>query len=213
MKRLEDRKKRRRKLKLYIIRHGQTEWNVERRLQGWKNSELTESGRRNAERLAEKLKDVDFDKIYTSTQKRAIDTGNIIKGDRDIELITLENLKERGFGSWEGMKIEEIDRLHGKMYKTYKETPHLYDPIDGESFEEIYARVNKALDEIISKKGENILVVSHGITIKIMISIIKEIPLERLNEIPTYEGTALSICQLDRDRLEFILEGDTSHIE
>lgn len=200
-------------MKLYIIRHGQTEWNLQRRLQGWKNSELTEKGRKDAERLAHRLKDIEFDKIYTSQQKRAIDTGNIIKEDREIDLITLEGLKERGFGSWEGMKIEDIDRLHGERYKVYKETPHLYDPIDGEGFKEIYTRVNKALDEILSQGGENILIVSHGITIKVILSIIKGIPLERLNEIPVFEGTALSICQVDGDRLEFILEGDTSHIE
>lgn len=200
-------------MKLYIIRHGETEWNKEMRLQGWNNSNLTQYGVENAEKLSQRLKDIDFDYIYSSTQRRAIETANIIKGERDTEIIQLEGLREIGFGSWEGMKIEDINLKYNNEYNTYINKPHLYRPVDGESFQELFSRVKDSLERILSKKGENILIVCHGVTIKALFSIIKGIPLEEFYKIPIYPGTALNICEVNGDDMRFILEGDTSHID
>ncbi len=201
-------------MKLYIIRHGQTEWNVEKRLQGWKNSPLTQKGRSDAERLAERLKDINFDYIYSSTQERAFKTAEIIKKDRNIDIIKLETLKEIGFGKWQGMKIKDIEVEYKNNYNTYMDTPHLYQPIEGsESFQDIFERAKKALDRIIENGGENVLIVSHGVTIRVLIAIIKEISLDDLHSIPIHIGTALNICQIDGEKMKFIVEGDTGHME
>lgn len=200
-------------MKLYIIRHGQTEWNKAGRLQGWNNSNLTQHGIENAERLGQRLKDIDFDYIYSSTQKRAIDTANIIKGNRNIDIIQLEGLREIGFGSWEGMEIDEINSKYSREFDAYLNTPHLYRPIDGESFQELFSRVEDSLNRILSKKGENILIVCHGVTIKALFSIIKDIPLKELYKVPIYPGTALNICEVNKDEMHFIMEGDTSHMD
>lgn len=200
-------------MKLYIIRHGQTEWNVEGRLQGWNNSNLTEEGRLNAEKLADRLEDIDFDFIYSSTQQRAIDTANIIKGNRNKDIIKLDELKEIGFGTWEGMAINMINEKHGESFDTYLNRPHLYQPMDGESFQDIFKRAEKALKKIIKQGGENILIVSHGVTIKVLTAIIKGIPLEELYKLPVHLGTALNICQVNDSEMKFIVEGDTSHID
>lgn len=98
-------------LKLYITRHGQTEWNIENRLQGWRDSNLTEKGIEDAVNLSERLKDVDFTHIYTSTQKRAIETAKILRRKRDIKIIELDELKEIGFGEWEGIEKEELHTI------------------------------------------------------------------------------------------------------
>lgn len=200
-------------LNLYIIRHGQTEWNVLRRLQGWNNSNLTEQGIKDAERLSERLKHIDFDYIYSSPQPRALDTANIIKANRSIDISLLDGLKEIGFGVWEGMSIDEINKKYDGHYNTYINTPHLYEPIDGESFEDIFKRVEESLKTIISKGGNNILIVSHGVTIKILTSIIKDIPLHELYNIPIHQGTALNVCEVKDDKIRFVIEGDASHID
>lgn len=200
-------------MKLYIIRHGQTQWNLEKRLQGWKNSDLTKKGILDAKNLRDRLKDIDFDFIYSSSQKRAIDTAEIIRDGRSIDIIQLEGLKEIGFGKWEGMEREELQRKYKKEFDVYLNTPHLYRPIKGaESYEDIYKRVEESLNEILKNKGENVLLVSHGVTIKILTSIIKEIPLEEIYNIPIHRGTALNICEIKNGKKEFIVEGDTSHI-
>lgn len=200
-------------MKLYIIRHGQTMWNTQRRLQGWKNSDLTEKGISDAENLAKSLEAIDFDYIYSSSQKRAIDTANIIKNDRKIDIIQLEGLKEIGFGKWEGMEMQDLQNKYKEEFHTYLNRPHLYKPVEGaESFKEIYRRVQSALETILKNKGDNILIVSHGVTIKVLTSIIKEIPLEEIYKIQINRGTALNICQVEEGKVEFILEGDTSHM-
>lgn len=199
-------------MKIYFTRHGQTEWNVMRKLQGWNNSNLTEKGIESAKRLSLRLKDVDFDLIYCSTQQRALDTAKIIRDNKDIDIKRLDELKEIGFGFWEGMEIGKIQEKYGTEYDTYLNRPHLYEPLDGESLLDVYKRVEKALDEILSTNAENVLVVSHGVTIKILISIIKGIPLEKLYTIPIQTGTALNICEYDGNRLKLIVEGDISHV-
>lgn len=201
-------------MKLYIIRHGQTEWNTEKRLQGWNNSDLTQKGIQDAENLSERLKDTDFDHIYSSPQRRAFETAEIVKRDRNIDIVKLDGLKEIGFGSWEGMKIDEILAEYKDEYRSFIDTPHLYEPIPGnESFEDIYERVDQALKKIIKRGGDKVLIVCHGVTIKVLISIIKEIPLKDFSTIPIHIGTALNICEVNEGEIKFTLEGDISHIE
>ncbi|HLR20371.1 MAG TPA: histidine phosphatase family protein [Tissierellaceae bacterium] len=200
-------------MNLYIIRHGQTEWNVQKRLQGWKNSNLTKQGMKNTENLSYRLKDIEFDYIYSSPQERAIDTANIIKRDKDIDINILDGLKEIGFGTWEGMDIDTINSKFGDKFETYLNRPHLYEPIDGESFEDIFKRVRKSLTDIINNGGDNVFIVSHGVTIKVLTAIIKDIPLKELYNIPIYEGTALNICRVKEKEIKFIVEGDTSHMD
>lgn len=201
-------------MKLYIIRHGQTEWNIQKRLQGWNNSNLTQKGILDAENLAERLKDVDFTHIYSSTQKRAIHTAEILRKDRNIDIIKLDSLKEIGFGKWEGIEMKELLDKYKDEFDIYLNKPHLYKPtLDGESYDDIFKRVRESLEEILKSGGENILIVSHGVTIKILTSIIKRIPLEKLYTIDINKGTALNICEVKEDKIEFIVEGDTSHMK
>lgn len=199
-------------MNIYFTRHGQTEWNVSRRLQGWENSNLTEEGIERAKRLGKRLEDVDFDLIYSSPLQRALDTAKLIRGERDIGIKSLDDLKEIGFASWEGMEIDAIKEEYTDEYDTYLNRPHLYEPRDGESLMDVYNRVENALDEILSTNAENILIVSHGVTIKVLTSIIKEIPLEELYKIPVQVGTALNICKYEGNKLRFIVEEDTSHL-
>lgn len=200
-------------MKLYITRHGQTKWNIETRLQGWNDSDLTQKGKQDASALASRLADINFDHIYSSTQKRARETAEIIKSDRNIDITELEDLREIGFGQWEGMTMKDIQDNYKDEFDVYLKKPHLYKPIlNGESYDEIFDRVNRALKEIIKNGGDNILIVSHGVTIKILTAIVKDISREDLYEIGISKGTSLNICQVNEDGIEFILEGDTSHI-
>ena len=199
-------------MKIYFTRHGQTEWNVAGKLQGWKNSNLTTKGIESAKKLSQRLKDVDFDLIYSSSQARAVETAELIRGDKDTDIIILDDLREIGFGSWEGMKIDDIKDRYSTEYDTYLNKPHLYKPIEGETLEDIYNRVESALEEILSNDVENVLLVSHGVTLKVLTSIIKDIPIHELSKIPIQRGTALNILEYDGEKLRFLVEEDTSHI-
>ena len=200
-------------MKIYLIRHGQTEWNAIKKLQGWNNSELTEKGIEDARNLSERLKDIEFDVIYSSPQKRALDTAKIIKGDRNTEIVTLEELKEIRFGVWQGMTLEKVKEKYPKEYDDYFNRPHLYKPIgDGESLKDIYNRAEKAYEKILNGNHKNVLVVSHGVTLKALRAIVKNIGLEKFGELEVHPGTALNIIEKINGKMSLVVEGDTSHM-
>ncbi len=200
-------------MKLYITRHGETEWNKISKMQGWQNSDLTQKGIENAIKLSQRLKDIDISTIYTSPLGRALDTAKYIRGNRNIEIITCEELKEIKLGLWEGMENERIIDLYKEEHYNFWHKPHLYKPVgDGETLEELFNRVNRILKHIIKNtKGENVLIVTHGVTIKVIYSIIKGLKIEDLPSLPIIEGTSLNIVEVNGDEMKFILEADTSH--
>lgn len=201
-------------MNIYIIRHGETEWNKINKMQGWQNSDLTEKGVKDAIKLGKRLEDIDFSNIYSSPLGRAIDTANYVKGNRNIEIEILDGLKEMGFGLWEGVENEKVVELYEEEHYNYWNKPNLYTPNDGESFEDLFKRVDEVLKCIIeNSKGENVLVVSHGVAIKAIYAIIKDCKLKDFWNLPYIDGTSLSILEIDGDNMEFILEGDISHFE
>lgn len=201
-------------MKIYITRHGETEWNKEGRMQGWKNSNLTEDGIKNAKKLGERLKHVDFDCIYCSPLGRAVDTAKYIRRDKKTEIILVDSLKEMGFGKWEGMEHDIIKELYPTEHFNFWNKPHLYNPIEGESFNELFERVNDVLNQITSNSSlENVLIVSHAVVIKAIYAIIKKYPLEELWNSPFLQGTSLTIIEVEDNEINMILEADTSHLE
>lgn len=157
---------------LWIVRHGQTEWNLQGIVQGHKNSNLTELGIKQAEETANKLKSINFDAIFSSDSGRAVKTAEIIKLDREIIIQTSQLLRERSYGKFEGLhadickkelkdKIEERNKLINEEYEKYK----LAD--DVESDDEVVVRFMIQLREIaVAYPGKQILIVTHSDCIK-----------------------------------------------
>lgn len=200
-------------MKIYITRHGETQWNTEGKMQGWNNSNLTEKGIANAKKLSESLKHIDFDCIYCSPLGRTIETANHIRGDKNTKIILEEAFKEMGFGCWEGVEHSEVEKLYPTERYNFWNKPHLYKPIDGESFQQLFSRVQEALDRIINKaEGENILIVSHAVTLKAIYAIVKQTPIEEIWNPPFMKDTCLSIIEVKDNEMKFILEADVSHL-
>ena len=153
-------------MKIFITRHGQTEWNALGRLQGRKDIELNEVGKEQALTTGEKIKDEKIDIIITSPLKRARKTAEIINETVKCNIIFEDSLKERGYGIFEGMIRKEInDELINSdilnnyyINKEYKEI---------ETIQSLCSRVWKLLDNLKPKyKDNNILLVTHGGTIR-----------------------------------------------
>lgn len=154
--------------KLYLTRHGETEWNEKGMMQGWQDSPLTELGENQAIWLKERMKDLHIDVIYSSPIGRAFDTAKIIKGDRDIPLIKDDGLKEMNFGLWEGQNQEILKAMNKENHFNFWNVPSKYVPTgDGETFNEIKERSFKTVNKVLEKeKGKTILIVTHTITLK-----------------------------------------------
>ena len=201
-------------MRIYITRHGETEWNKAGKMQGWQNSNLTRKGTANAKKLGESLKHIEFDHIYCSPLGRALDTAESIRGYKNTEITIKESLKEMGFGCWEGVELTELEELYPVQKYNFWHKPHLYEPVDGESYEELIGRVSVVFDEIVSNtSANNVLIVTHAAVIKAMYSIIKGLNLENFWEPPYIHDTCLTLLEAVNGEVRFILEADTSHLD
>lgn len=161
---------------IYLTRHGQTLWNLEKRLQGRGNSPLTEDGIERAKELRDRLKNIHIDIIYSSPIERAFETAKIIKGDKDIEIITDNGFMEMSFGDYEGRRTDEIMKENPSwdISLIMKGSTKLSAP-NGENLGEVRIRVANTMDKIIKRNiGKTILIVAHGITLKAIMYYFKD---------------------------------------
>lgn len=194
-------------LKLYVTRHGETEWNRQNRLQGQRNSPLTEVGISQAQLLGEHLKNTPFIKIISSPSKRAIQTANYLACGRNIAVDTDERLNEICLGDWEGQTIEELKKKDPVQFNYYWNEPMLYRNPAGEDFYEVYDRVQAFLDDVVQiAPSGNVLIVSHGVIVKMLLLICKRLPLSELWTPPWVANTSLSIVEVDQKKFQLVLE-------
>ncbi|MBE3102806.1 MAG: histidine phosphatase family protein [Bacilli bacterium] len=201
-------------LTLYITRHGQTEWNLQSRMQGWADSPLTASGVTAAIQLGKRLKDVKLDAVYSSTSGRTIHTAQLIIHERGIPLIKKEDLREINVGEWQGMVSTEIERDYPEQVKTYYEHPSHYESTSGENFHMLKERILRAVEEIVTAHPDgNVLIVTHGVVKKCLINYFSGAELDLLWNPPFILGTSLTILEIHSDRRELTMVGDMSHAE
>jgi len=200
--------------RIYLTRHGETEWNRQRRFQGSKNSELTEKGILGAELLATRVEDIELDCIVSSPLKRAYHTAEIVRGKKDIDIIKNEGFKEINLGDFEGMRWDEIEQLHGEILKRISKDPLNNRYPNGENLSEFYSRVERAFKEVINKcRNKNVLIVAHGGTIKCIESYIRKFKISK-----DWMGNVVQNCSLscvdvdDNNNIKEILYNDTEHL-
>ena len=140
---------------ILLVRHGETDWNLERRVQGQTDRPLNETGRRQARELASALADESIDAIFSSDLVRAHETARILAEPRGLDVTVLPDLREKDFGTWEGLTDREIlDRFPEARGRPWG---------DAETSEDVGRRVVGALLRIAdSHPGASVLVVAHG---------------------------------------------------
>lgn len=197
----------------YIVRHGQTNWNILGKTQGHGNSDLTEQGIVQARELAEDITKYPIDYIYSSDLGRAIQTAEILGEKLNIEVQKTEGLREMGFGVWEGLLIDEIKKDYSDIYDIWRNDPHLVNIPKGETLQVIKKRVDNFIEEI-NKKHENkhIIFVTHSITLRVMLLSFLGSGMENIYRIKQ-DNTALNIVEY-RDYGPVVIKmNDTSHIK
>lgn len=198
-------------MKIYLVRHGETEWNKEYRLQGQADTRLNDYGRELAVITAEALSRIPFEVIYHSPLNRAEETAHILKKDRKIDIIADERLKEMSFGISEGCHIHAIkNNPEDPMYNFLKYPDKYIPPKNGESFEEVYARSEAFMKEMILQmegKYENVLIVAHGAINRTILNTIAEIPVSDFWNI-RLKNCAVSVIDLTDGKLTIEQEGE-----
>ena len=158
-------------LKLYIVRHGETEWNVIKRFQGQLNTSLTEKGMEKLRETGKKLENVLFDEVYTSELGRTVASAEIILNEnrgyknKKLELKKLAELNEVYFGVWQGLTYEEVFLKYPEEANNYFYNVKNYkaENVEAENLKDALERFLKGINKILeSHKSGNILVVTHG---------------------------------------------------
>ncbi len=152
---------------LLLVRHGETDWNRDGRWQGGSDTSLNDAGREQARTLAEQL-DGNIDAVYSSDLARARETADIVAAKLDLAVQIDPRLRERGFGSWEGLTTTEIEQrfadAHGRWLAGEGAGAD-----DAETFEDFFARVSDFLADVLRlHPEEEILVISHGGSIRVI---------------------------------------------
>jgi probable phosphoglycerate mutase len=153
---------------LYVVRHGETEWNIGRILQGQSDSPLTKAGVEQIHRTAKELADINFDAIFSSDSPRAHRTAEVIKLERDLVIQTTELLRERSYGHFDGKPFEEYIEATQELQEKLNKLPEeeQWEFKFGENIEsdfELVSRFITKLREIsVAYPNKTVLVTTHG---------------------------------------------------
>lgn len=198
--------------RLIIVRHGETEYNLQKRYQGQMESNLTQRGREQAAGAAERLKGEGFDAIFSSPLCRAMDTAAIIRGERDIEILPDMRLAEIKCGIWEGMQFDDMKAQYSEEMNTWLTQPHLHRmPGGGETLDDVDKRACGFLGDILrDHKGKTILVVSHVVVILLMMMHFVGEKLQDIWSTPKQGNAAINIVEIgEDDKAEIITRGES----
>lgn len=205
-------------MKIYMIRHGETDWNKQRKLQGQEDIPLNEFGRLLARQTAPALKDVPFDVVYTSPLKRAKETAELVLDGRDIPLIEEERIKEMGFGEFEGMCCSEDGwNIPDPGFHNFFDAPENYQPPKGgESFLDVSKRLETFLQELIHKpdmEDKTVLISTHGAALCGLLRLIKGNPIEKYWDGGVHKNCAVTIAEEKDGRIRILEEAVTYYKE
>lgn len=151
---------------MYVVRHGETEWNKEKRMQGQTDIPLSEEGIRLAKRSGEKMKDIPIDLVISSPLQRALETARLMTLNREIPIITDARIQEISFGDFEGERIFESPIVPKDFRQIFYDNPlQMIAPPNGETFRQVISRTKALFDELVSNpdyRDKHILISSHG---------------------------------------------------
>lgn len=151
-------------MKLFLVRHGETDWNVEKKIQGKTDIPLNKNGLRQARELAQKLicDNITAGIVYTSPQKRALATAQAVAEALQVKYLIKDGLREMDFAEWEGYNWETVRRKYGETYQYWNTHRRYAHTPGGESYNEVLKRSLEALGEIASEGKQNAVVVTHS---------------------------------------------------
>ncbi|MCH1983242.1 histidine phosphatase family protein [Ruminococcus sp. OA3] len=162
-------------MRLYVIRHGETTWNTQARLQGMSDIPLNENGISLARETGEAMRDIPFTRIYTSPLKRAVQTAELVAGERQLPIVKEDRLKEISFGEWEGLSCSRDNyEIPSDSFEQFFRDPFQFTPPrGGESVMEVCRRTEHFMDELLHElknEQDTVLLSTHGCTLRALMN-------------------------------------------
>ena len=197
--------------KLILIRHGETDYNLQRKYCGFSDPPLNKKGILQAEKLTDRLRGIKIDKIYSSDSKRACETANIIFIDNLIE--ALQDFREMNFGVFEGLRYDEIIKKYPRLYKNWSNNPAKVKIPQGETLRDLGERVKKRLSFILSQHGNRkVALITHGGPIRVILCDALKLDLNSFWKIKQDIATLNVIDYPENSSPTVVKMNDTSHL-
>ena len=197
---------------LYIVRHGETEWNAQGRIQGHTDVPLSDRGREQARAAAHRLQGYAFDAAYSSDLSRTRETAEMIRGESVYPLETTPMLREYHKGVFEGLTVHEYARQYPDQYEASLVNDLDFAPTGGESIRECSARLAGFARMLLERHlDDTVLVVGHGGSLRSLLVALMDLPLEA-NWKFVMNNCALSVVYTYSDNAVLHLYNDTGHL-
>lgn len=186
---------------VYLIRHGETDYNKQKQLQGRSNISLNAYGRELAERTGRALQDISFDYVYSSPLDRAMETAKLLLGDKDVPIFSEERIIEISFGEHEGKSYHpEHFTITDKEFMHFFRAPEKYkEPGGGESFESVIERTGEFWNDLVQNplhQNKTILVSTHGCALKAILANIRKTPVSEFWGDGVHKNCAVTIVKI-----------------
>ncbi|NKB32931.1 MAG: histidine phosphatase family protein [Pseudomonadales bacterium] len=192
---------------LHLIRHGQTDWNEERRVQGQSESRLTPLGEEQAIDLGKRIQSIEFTKVFCSSSLRTRQTADNLFQETNTDIEYIDSLREIFLGPWEGTLYDEIEQDEPDSFRHFWQEPHLFNVDGAETFFQLQERAISTVENISKQHhGDDIAVVSHGALIKTILCHMESRPMHELWTPPHMHNCAHSIVRFSADGTREIIQ-------
>src|SRR6266516_2085924 len=201
--------------RVFMVRHGAIVLSAEDRFAGVTDVELSEEGREQARRLAGRGSQEKISAVDASPLGRTVETARILAAPHHLEVQTCDGFREISHGHWEGMKRRDVEEKFPEEMAEWEKDPYTFAPAGGESGLAVTARALPALIDLVREHpGENILIVSHKATIRLLLSSLLGFDPRRFRDNLDQKPVALNIVDFrDPIRARLTLFNDTSHYD
>jgi broad specificity phosphatase PhoE len=201
--------------RVFMVRHGATVLSAEDRFAGATDVALSEEGRAQTRRLAERLRDEKIVAVFASPLGRTVETAQILAAPHELEVQIRAGLREISHGRWEQMTRREVDEKFPEEAAQWEKDPYTFAPLGGESGLAVTARALPVLIELVREHpGKSLLVVSHKATIRLLLSSLLGFDPRRYRDNLDQKPAALNIVDFrDATRTRLTLFNDTSHYD
>lgn len=196
--------------RIIFVRPGETDWNLIERWQGWLDVPLNEHGDLQARRLANFLRNIGVEALYTSDLRRAKQTADIIGAACGLTPKVDEKLRERNIGRWQGMTRSDVESWFPDQYAAYNTDRMNYRIPDGESLLDVHARMVEAFKPIAADPAKTIVVVSHTVTIRVLLMDLIQGYNPQENKLL---NSSVTTIQSEGDGWKIVVANDILHLE
>lgn len=202
------------KTRIFIVRHTETIGNIEKRLTGRKDYDITENGKNLIYKLTQELKNVKFDKIYSSTSKRAISTVEPLAILNKIHIEEKEDLCEMYFGIYDGWKWEDVNKIQPEVKQEQIRINEIKGIPEQETMEQVAERMYQCITEIASSNiGKTILISSHGVAIEAFLRKILKKPFREDRETFCQHNVAINELEFENNNYNIIQLSNVEYLK